>query len=942
MVRGNSPAGKPFVSPADRRAMALRRYVEVAAIVLSVVPLAVLIGWQFNVTVLKSVLPGFASMNPVVAACFIVLGIAILLRLRGSIWRIAGSVLVAPIGIAGAFRLYCYATHQKCFFDSLIFASRIATDGARMTSAEAGAFLLAAASIVFLGYRTKNKHCPSLVAAVAVGSIGLFITNRYAFHIFAPDKGGHVLTSFFTGMLLVVLSTGLSVYHTDTGVMAVVANEMPGSKIVKRLLLASFAVPYIAGIVASQNHNLKLYGFSLGEALYSTSVTGTFFLLVVIGAYTLNHVDSKRKDAEENIVLQRHFLQTIVDSVPNFIFVKAISGSYKFANKACAEALGVTPEELIGTFDIQHRRDRSEVGNSIEEDRETIVSGTDRFIAEEKFTDSEGKIRWLQTVKRPIPSVDRRTTDLLGVCTDITNRKQITQELEETQEKLDGILASIEDVVWSTSVDGKRLLYVNPAIKLVYGHEATKFYENPALRLEMIHEEDATRVKDAFANILQTGTFEAEYRIVRADGNVRWILDHATVVSDSRGRPRRLDGLARDVTESKIAAQLQADLLRETERANLAKSEFLSRMSHELRTPLNSILGFAQVLQLQPLNEVQRRSTDHILKGGQHLLGLINEVLDIARIETGHLSLSCEPVSIRLVVDQAMNMITPLAANRKVSLVLDEQNSDVMHVRADRQRFVQVMINLLSNAVKYNREGGTVRISWTQTASGVEIRVADTGGGVPSDKLHRLFAPFDRLEAEDHGFSEGTGLGLALSKSLVELMAGTLELEKTGATGSTFLIKLPNGEVASLNADQDFESVELPIAAESERQTVLYIEDNPANVTLVEELFSMLPQYKLLIAMQGRLGLEIAKQHQPAIVLLDVHLPDCSGSWVLEQLKADPKLANIPVVMLSADATEVQIQRLMQGGACAYLTKPLNVTDFFKVIRDLKQERRVA
>jgi signal transduction histidine kinase/ActR/RegA family two-component response regulator len=365
------------------------------------------------------------------------------------------------------------------------------------------------------------------------------------------------------------------------------------------------------------------------------------------------------------------------------------------------------------------------------------------------------------------------------------------------------------------------------------------------------------------------------------------------------------------------------------EAANRAKSEFLSRMSHELRTPLNGILGFGQLLELEVKTPEERESVEHILKGGRHLLGLINEVLDIARIEAGKLSISLEPVLAQDVLGAALDLVRPHAAARRVSL--PEPAPGDRYVKADRQRLQQVLLNLLSNAIKYNRDGGRVRVSCDETAAGsVRIAVSDTGAGITPELLGRLFTPFERLGA-DQGGIEGTGLGLALSKRLVEAMGGTLTVMSTPGEGSTFTVELPSavGPTVPLTGVDAGAGEDHPATTHG---TVLYIEDNVSNLRLLERVMSRRPGVTLLSAMQGTRGIELAQDHGPQLILLDLHLPDLPGAEVLRRLRDDPRTRAIPVVILSADATPGQITRLVAQGARSYLTKPLDVTALLALV----------
>jgi signal transduction histidine kinase/CheY-like chemotaxis protein len=375
------------------------------------------------------------------------------------------------------------------------------------------------------------------------------------------------------------------------------------------------------------------------------------------------------------------------------------------------------------------------------------------------------------------------------------------------------------------------------------------------------------------------------------------------------------------------------------EAANRSKSEFLSRMSHELRTPLNAVLGFGQLLQLDELNQSQEEAVEQIVRGGRHLLDLINDVLDISRIETGTLPLSPEPVSVAEVIDDTLTLIRPLAAHRRIHLTVEGASESGVYVLADRQRLKQVLLNLVSNAIKYNRDGGAVTVSCELVDSErARLLVADTGPGIPAELLERLFVPFDRLGAE-RGEVEGTGVGLALSRHLAEAMGGVLEVQSTYGEGSRFWVELSVVEDPVQQYDRLVGPAETDLDARPRgsgpRRQVLYIEDNLANLRLVERLLQRRADIELLPAMQGRLGLALAREHRPDLILLDLHLPDIGGDAVLRELRAHRRTADIPVVIVSADATPGQIERLTAEGANAYLTKPFDVQSLLALINDL-------
>ena len=373
----------------------------------------------------------------------------------------------------------------------------------------------------------------------------------------------------------------------------------------------------------------------------------------------------------------------------------------------------------------------------------------------------------------------------------------------------------------------------------------------------------------------------------------------------------------------------------DAKKANLAKSDFLSSMSHELRTPLSAILGFAQLIESgtpQP-TPTQKRSVDQILKAGWYLLDLINEILDLALIESGKLILSLEPISLTEVVRECKAMILPQAQKRGISVSFPLLEFPYT-VRADRTRVKQVLINLLSNAIKYNREGGTVVVDCTTNDhGGIRICVKDAGNGLPPEKLAQLFQPFNRLgqEANDE---EGTGIGLVVCKRLIELMGGVIGVDSVVGQGSVFWFELNLTSELTLEAHTP-EAIELSnmhINAEAHCHTLLYVEDNPANLMLVEDLIARRPDIRLLTARDATRGIEIARAELPDVILMDINLPGISGLKALKILSEDLSTACIPVVALSANAIPRDIEKGLDAGFFRYLTKPIKVNEFMNTL----------
>ena len=397
----------------------------------------------------------------------------------------------------------------------------------------------------------------------------------------------------------------------------------------------------------------------------------------------------------------------------------------------------------------------------------------------------------------------------------------------------------------------------------------------------------------------------------------------------------RLGRLGQAVSNALEQTQLR-NRQRQADSANRAKTEFLSRMSHELRTPLTAILGFADILEMAELEAKQRECVQIIMRAGRHLRDLIDDLLDISRIEAGGLRLLVEPVAIDDVIRQVSELMLPQAAARHVTLMTEPTPPEARLVLADRQRLRQVLLNLLSNAVKYNREHGTVTVSAQQDRETLRLAVTDTGLGIRPEDVDRLFQPFERLGAEKTEV-EGTGLGLALSKSLVTAMGGTLGVSSRLGEGTTFWLELRSAEgeqTGHLHGTAELWSAAIESATRI-RRTALYVEDNIENVRLMEHILGWRPGVTLMPAMQGSLALQLARDHHPDLIILDLRLPDMGGDEVLSRLRADDRTMDIPVVVISADASRGEIDRLLGAGAHAYFTKPFDVRQFLATIDEV-------
>ena len=580
-----------------------------------------------------------------------------------------------------------------------------------------------------------------------------------------------------------------------------------------------------------------------------------------------------------------------------------------------------------------------------------VVNPGDILKIEYRVVIRGGETRWM-TVRAQFHAADGNPARLLGVLSDITERRNAAleierqalelavskQALEQQTRILQSILDSMGDGVVVADTKGTFLVFNPAARQTLGGHGFSGGPDQWAEHYGLYLPDGASLYPSdqlPFVRAIRGESVDAAEVFVKRPGAAEgaWVSINARPLRHQDGNIGGGVMVLRDITAAKQDAEALEFAKREAEAANHAKSEFLSRMSHELRTPLNSILGFAQLLQLAQLTDQNRDNVEQILKGGYHLLDLINEILDLARIEAGRLSLSPEPVHLREALKDALDLVRPLAAERNINLNPEIPICCDHHVRADRQRLKQVLLNLLSNAIKYNREGGSVLLSCETTPENrLRIEVADSGSGISPEGLKRIFTPFERLNADETEVG-GTGLGLALARRLIEAMGGTISVESAVGLGSKFSIDLELLDDPSKRLDEHPAVAELARdAADSRRGTVLYIEDNLSNLRLIERIMEHCQGVRLITAMQGQLGLDLAQIHTPDWILLDIHLPDINGEEVLKRLRRNPRTRDIPVTILSADATRAQIHRMLSAGARDYLTKPVDVRQLLQLL----------
>jgi PAS domain S-box-containing protein len=679
--------------------------------------------------------------------------------------------------------------------------------------------------------------------------------------------------------------------------------------------------------------------------------------LVTATADTGRIIPARRSEA---ILLKAEALQNAIFNSANFSSIATdAQGVIQIFNVGAERMLGYTAAEVMNKItpaDISDPREviaraeelSLELGTSITPGFEALVFKASRGIEdiyELTYIRKDGS-RFPAVVS--VTALRDEQGAIIGyllIGTDNTARKQIEAEQKQLSQRLRdhqfytrSLFESNIDAIMTTDPFGI-ITDVNKQMEVLTGCTRDELIGAPFKN----YFTDPDRAEKGIKQVLREKKVTDYELTARArEGKKTVVSFNATTFYD---RDRKLQGVfaaARDVTERKRLDQVLQEKNVElesarsvAEKANLSKSEFLSSMSHELRSPLNAILGFAQLLDSgSPLpTTTQKGSIDQILKAGWYLLELINEILDLALIESGRLSLSLEPMSLVEVMLECQAMIEPQAQKNGINMSFPQFEVPYF-VDADRTRVKQVLINLLSNAIKYNRAQGAVEVTCSvRIEKRIRICVRDTGEGLSSEKCAQLFQPFNRL-GQEASAEEGTGIGLVMSKRLVELMGGEIGVESTVGVGSMFWFELGLAAVPQPVID----ATESPAPHETRNQhgaalhTLLYIEDNRANMQLVEQLIVRRPDLRLLSAGDGRLGIEMAHIHQPEVILMDINLPGMSGIQALEILREDPKTAHIPVLAISANAMPHDIRKGLEAGFLRYLTKPIKVNELMDAL----------
>jgi PAS domain S-box-containing protein len=627
---------------------------------------------------------------------------------------------------------------------------------------------------------------------------------------------------------------------------------------------------------------------------------------------------------QRELIGKHHVLNQLLHSAQQgywFIDERDISTD---VNAAMCALLGRPCEEIVGrpVFDFFNDADLDTMRREIASRRQDQAGGY-----EIAFTRPDGERVHCHVSATPIHDEQGRHVGSAGLWIDLSARRKAEQAVRESEAELRSLLDAFPGFIAAIDRD-YRYTYVNERLASLFGRPAQDLIGRS---MRDVLGEARFRLNEVDILRAKAGHRAVGERVYPATATrPRIDLDVAHVAGPMSAEGRQtIYVFGIDITTAKRAEEALIAARDEAERANRAKSQFLSQMSHELRTPMNAILGFAQLLDVDPrpkLAEQQQGFVREILRGARHLLSLINEVLDLGRVEAGQLAVERAPVPVQDLVEECLALMRPLAVAHGVRLLPPAGLACGCMVSADRTRLKQVLLNLMGNAIKYNRPAGDVEVHCSQLEDEVQLSVRDTGLGLSDSDRQRLFQPFERLRAGLTGI-EGTGIGLALSRRLTEAMGGRIGVESEPGIGSTFWVRLPLA--THLAAHDSSFAVLAPAAGIAEDEInaakVLYIEDNPVNIVLMEAMLRRLPGLRFASALLPADGLQIAFREPPALILLDIQMPEMDGFEVLGQLRTRDVTRDIPVVAVSANALQSDIDAALAVGFADYLTKPLDL-----------------
>ncbi|MCC7263191.1 MAG: PAS domain S-box protein [Candidatus Latescibacteria bacterium] len=874
-----------------------------------------LLAWSLDLAVLKDALPGLALMQPNSALSFVLAGAAL--------WRLAGRpvegwerrLVQAGAGVVMLGGLLTLAEHLCSWDLGLDHWLSVAMPGivsppypGRMTVTTALYFLLAGLALLLVDARPRPAQGLALAALV----VPLLVLIYCIYNVEAANQlSYYTAVALNTTLTFIGLGVGILCVRAERGWMAMVASEGAGGTMARRLLPAAIVLPVGLGYLRLLGQQAGFYNAASGASLLMAAAVFNFSFLVWWSARALDRVDKER---------DRFFTVSL-----DLLCIIGIDGCFRRLNPAWHKVLGYSQEEILGKpyIDFVHPDDRDRT--LIE--AEKIAAGAPTSTFENRYRCKDGSYKWVLW-NSAMPSGEQV---FYATARDITARKQLEESLQEAKEMAEqaslvhrSVVDNIIDGI--ITIDDQGLITsFNPAAERIFGYAAAEVFNH---NIRVLMPEPYHHEHDAYlTNYLQTGQKKVigigrEVTGRRRDGST-FPLDLA-VSEFVLGQRRVFTGIVRDITERKETETALRQAKEQAEHANQTKSQFLASMSHELRTPMNAIIGFSELLQGQmigPLNEKQVRYVDNILQGGRHLLNLINDILDLSKVEAGRMELEPEPVDLGATLQDMSIIVNSLTAKKHLALNLQVEEG-LPHIEADPAKLKQVLYNLLSNAIKFTPEGGQVEAGAKREGdTAVRLWVRDSGIGIKPEDHERIFEAFEQVDSSYARQQQGTGLGLALTKKLVELHQGRIWVESEGdGKGSTFLVVLPI-------ISQKKEEVG-GISGEGNGPLVLVVEDDSqARELLTTHLTAA--GYRVATAVDGVQGVEQARRLQPAAIALDILLPRKDGWQVLAELKEDPQTRKIPVVIVTITEDK---QRGLALGAVDFLTKPLNAEVFIQTL----------
>ena len=645
---------------------------------------------------------------------------------------------------------------------------------------------------------------------------------------------------------------------------------------------------------------------------------------------------TERRYAEVALKASEERLRDIAEASTDWFWEMGPDMTYRFVSPRGYERTGFTPDDVLGKTRLDMLvPTKGQYHEAWLEHQAAIENKTSFRNLELPITTKDGSELIIRTSGKPIFDEDGTFAGYRGSATDITAFKKAEERLHTFEQ----MVASAGQGLGIGSADGK-VVYVNAALCSLLGADKPEQVIG-ADYLRFYAKDDAdTITEEALPKIFKGEGWGGELTLNGLSGKSTPTIHNMFPIQSSADGEVLVGAAITDISQQAAQAELLKAAKREAEQANHAKSEFLSNMSHELRTPLNAILGFGQIMGMnleKHLSDGELEYIQLILKSGYHLLKLIDEILDLAKVEAGKLEMSIEPISVQEALDECLPLIKTMAEPRNITINVGQGVKECPPLLADYTRLKQMILNLLSNAVKYNRDDGHVFVDCHPVSdTDTRISVRDTGPGIAKKKQKELFVPFSRLGAENSGI-EGTGIGLALTRRIAEMMDGEIGFQSREGEGSTFWINLPSHKAplapsAVVGHTKQATGLELELGPKEEKR-LLYVEDNPSNLRLMEVLIEKVNDVKLLSAHTAEIGLSVANTERPDMIIIDINLPGMNGLEMIQRLRDNTLFEKTPIIALSADAMKREVEKGLGAGFDQYLTKPLDVAKLMDVLR---------